>query len=163
MGAVRACSLVWARNKIGPKIASHDNARTAPFAVLTAVPPPVADPLFSVRSIAGSKAIITAMYTRKAASEDVLVALITRPQSKCGTGTDTVLAPRIFEADAADFLSTAQVSKREFGIYQGVDEDDPGPDQEVVFYRISGRWFAAISIIDSDNLAQGLPEQRTFS
>ena len=95
---------------------------------------------------------------QSSSSEAILDAL----QAEFGS----VLAERIFEAEAMDFLWAARVSERYVGSYGGLDQMGEEPDEElsrVAFLSsLQCAWHVGISLIDGEGRAVEMLWRRQF-
>lgn len=77
-----------------------------------------------------------------------------------------VLAERILEAEAADFLWDARVQERYLGQQIGLDFDDDDASQELsrvaTLSVLDGRWYAAMCLVDGEGTAVELLWKRQF-
>jgi len=91
----------------------------------------------------------------------------------CDAGMDAlraefggILAERIIEAEALDFLWNARVRERYLGQQIGSDFDDEDASQELsrvaVLSRLDGRWYAGTCLIDGEGAAVELLWKRRF-
>lgn len=77
-----------------------------------------------------------------------------------------VLAERILEAEAVDFLWDARVRERYLGQQIGFDFDDEDPSQELsriaILSVLDGRWYAGMCLVDGEGVAVELLWKRQF-
>ncbi len=77
-----------------------------------------------------------------------------------------VLADRIIEAEALDFLWEARVRERYLGQQIGWDFEDEAGFQEIsrlaILSILDGRWYAAMCLVDGDGVAAQLLWKRQF-
>ncbi len=77
-----------------------------------------------------------------------------------------VLAERIIEAEAVDFLWEARVRERYLGQQIGWDIDDEDGSQELsrvlVLSVLDGRWYAGLCLVDGEGAAVELLWKRQF-
>lgn len=77
-----------------------------------------------------------------------------------------VLAERILEAEAVDFLWEARVQERYLGQQIGWDFDDEDASQELsriaILSILDGRWYVGICLIDGEGAAVELLWKRQF-
>jgi len=77
-----------------------------------------------------------------------------------------VIAARIFEAEAADFLWEARVRERYLGQHFDVicDEDDASEDVSRIAFlsHFDGSWYAGISLVDGEGVAADLLWKHQF-
>ncbi len=77
-----------------------------------------------------------------------------------------VLAERIIEAEALDFLWEARVRERYLGQHFGWDLDDEDASQELsrvaILSVLDGCWYAGLCLINGDGVAVQLLWKRTF-
>ncbi len=77
-----------------------------------------------------------------------------------------VLAERIIEAEAVDFLWEARVQERYLGQQIGWDLDDDEASQELsrvaVLSELDGRWYAGMCLVDGEGIAVELLWKRQF-
>ena len=77
-----------------------------------------------------------------------------------------VLAERIIEAEAVDFLWEARVQERYMGQQIGWDSDDEDGSQELsrvaILSILDGRWYAAMCLVDGEGAAVELLWKRQF-
>jgi hypothetical protein len=77
-----------------------------------------------------------------------------------------VLAERIIEAEAVDFLWKARVQERYLGQQIGWDFDDEDASQElsrvVILSVLDGRWYAGLCLVDGEGAAVELLWKRQF-
>ena len=77
-----------------------------------------------------------------------------------------VLAERIIEAEALDFLWDARVRERYLGQQIGFDFDDEDPSQELsrvaILSVLDGRWYAGTCLVDGEGGAVELLWKRQF-
>jgi hypothetical protein len=77
-----------------------------------------------------------------------------------------VLAERIIEAEAVDFLWEARVRERYLGQQIGFDFDDEDPSQEfsriAILSVLGGRWYAGMCLADGEGAAVELLWKRQF-
>jgi hypothetical protein len=77
-----------------------------------------------------------------------------------------VLAERIFEAEAIDFLWQARVRERYLGQQIGWDSDDEEAAQELsrvaILSVLDGRWYAGMCLVDGEGAAVELLWKRSF-
>jgi len=71
-----------------------------------------------------------------------------------------VLAARIFEAEAVDFLWEARVKERYLGQHYDVGFEDPGDEHELsrvaILSAVDGSWHAATCLVDGEGAAVDL-------
>lgn len=71
-----------------------------------------------------------------------------------------VLAERIFEAEAVDFLWEARVQERYLGQQIGLDFDDEDASQELsrvaILSVLDGLWYAGMCLVDGEGAAVDL-------
>lgn len=77
-----------------------------------------------------------------------------------------VLAERIIEAEALDFLWEARVRERYLGQQIGFDFDDEDASQELsriaILSVLDGRWYAGVCLVDGEGVAVELLWKRQF-
>jgi len=77
-----------------------------------------------------------------------------------------VLAERIIEAEALDFLWEARVRERYLGRQLGLDLDDEDASLDLSRVAIvsvfGGRWYAATCVVDGDGAAVELLRKQSF-
>lgn len=77
-----------------------------------------------------------------------------------------VLADRIIEAEAVDFLWESRVAERYLGQQVGFDFDDEDTPQEfsrvAVLSSLDGRWYAGLCLVDGEGAAVELLWKRPF-
>ena len=77
-----------------------------------------------------------------------------------------VLAERIIEAEALDFLWEARVRERYLGQQIGLDFDDEDPSQELsrvaILSVLDRRWYAGMCLVDGEGAAVELLWKRHF-
>jgi hypothetical protein len=77
-----------------------------------------------------------------------------------------ILAERIIEAEALDFLWDARVRERYLGQPIGFDFDDEGPSQELsrvaILSVLDGRWYAGMCLVDGEGAAVELLWKRQY-
>jgi hypothetical protein len=77
-----------------------------------------------------------------------------------------VLAERIIEAEALDFLWEARVRERYLGEHVGCDLDEEQASQElsrvVILSVLDGRWYAGMCLVDGEGAAVELLWKRSF-
>ena len=77
-----------------------------------------------------------------------------------------VLAERILEAEAVDFLWEARVQERYLGQQIGLDLDDEDASQELsrvaILSVLDGCWYAGICLVDGEGAALELLWKRQF-
>jgi hypothetical protein len=77
-----------------------------------------------------------------------------------------VLAERIIEAEAVDFLWEARVQERYLGQQIGWDLDDDEASQELsrvaILSVLDGRWYAGMCLVDGEGIAVELLWKRQF-
>lgn len=77
-----------------------------------------------------------------------------------------VLAERIIEAEALDFLWGARVRERYLGQQIGLDFDDEDPSQELsrvaILSVLDGRWYTGMCLVDGEGAAVELLWKRQF-
>ena len=77
-----------------------------------------------------------------------------------------VLAERIIEAEAVDFLWEARVRERYLGQQTGSDLDDESASQEfsrvAILSVLEGRWYAGLCLVDGEGVAVELLWKRQF-
>jgi hypothetical protein len=77
-----------------------------------------------------------------------------------------VLAERIIEAEAVDFLWESRVAERYLGQQVGFDFDDEDTSQELsrvaVLSSLDGRWYAGLCLVDGEGAAVELLWKRPF-
>ena len=78
-----------------------------------------------------------------------------------------VLAERIIEAEAVDFLWEARVRERYVGQLIGSDLDDEDAAQEfsrvAILSVLDGRWYAGMCLVDGEGVAVELLWKRPFT
>ncbi len=78
----------------------------------------------------------------------------------------SVLAERIIEAEAGDFLWGARVQERYLGQQIGIDLDDEDGSQELsrvaVLSVLDGRWHVGTCLVDGEGVAVELLSKRRF-
>ena len=77
-----------------------------------------------------------------------------------------ILAARIIEAEALDFLWDARVRERYLGQHVRLDVDDEEPSQELsrvaILSVLDGRWYAGMCLVDGEGAAVELLWKRHF-
>lgn len=77
-----------------------------------------------------------------------------------------VLAERIIEAEAVDFLWESRVAERYLGQQVGWNFDDEDGSQELsrvaILSVLDGRWYAGLCLVDGDGAAVELLWKRPF-
>lgn len=77
-----------------------------------------------------------------------------------------VLAERIFEAEAVDFLWESRVTERYLGQQIGWDLDDEAAfldlSRVAILSVLDGRWYAGVCLVDGDGTAVELLWKRHF-
>jgi len=77
-----------------------------------------------------------------------------------------ILAERIIEAEALDFLWQARVRERYLGQQIAWDPDDENASPElsriVILSVLDGRWYAALCLVDGEGVAIELLWKRVF-
>jgi hypothetical protein len=77
-----------------------------------------------------------------------------------------ILAERVIEAEAADFLWNARLRERYLGHYIDAVDDEDFSSQEVsriaFLSFLDGRWHAGICLVDGEGSATDLVWKRTF-
>jgi hypothetical protein len=77
-----------------------------------------------------------------------------------------VLAERVIEAEAADFLWESRLRERYLGQHIAAVRDDSGSSEEVsriaFLSFLDGRWHAGICLVDGEGEAADLLWKRTF-
>ncbi|HEX8442517.1 MAG TPA: hypothetical protein VF631_02600 [Allosphingosinicella sp.] len=77
-----------------------------------------------------------------------------------------VLADRIIEAEAVDFLWEARVRDRYLGQHTGSDFDDEDASQEfsrvTILSVLDGRWYVGMCLVDGEGVAVELLWKRSF-
>ena len=77
-----------------------------------------------------------------------------------------VLAERIIEAEALDFLWEARVRERYLGQQIGFDFDDDDASQELsrvaILSALDGRWYTGMCLVDGEGAAVELLWKRQF-
>lgn len=78
----------------------------------------------------------------------------------------TVLAERIIEAEALDFLWEARVRERYLGQQIGCEIDEEDESQELsrvaILSVLEGRWYAGLCLVDGEGVAVELLWKRRF-
>ena len=77
----------------------------------------------------------------------------------------SVLAERVIEAEAADFLWESRVRERYLGQHIGAEEDELSFSEvsRIAFLSfLDGRWHAGICLVDGEGAAMELLWKRTF-
>ncbi len=78
-----------------------------------------------------------------------------------------VLAERIIEAEAVDFLWETRVRERYLGQQIGSDLDDDDASQEfsrvAILSVLKGRWYAGLCLVDGEGVAVELLWKRPFT
>ena len=96
------------------------------------------------------------------ASDRVMEALVAGLELEFGRGAGEALAPRILEAEEADFRWDARLEERWLGTYESFDDEDVELDRVACLGRIDGKWFCATMLVDGDGQAHGMVGCRTF-
>jgi hypothetical protein len=77
-----------------------------------------------------------------------------------------ILAERVLEVEAADFLWDSRVRERYLGQHIGVISGDGEPSEEVsrvaILSLLDGRWYAGICLVDVDGAVMDLLWKRAF-
>jgi len=107
---------------------------------------------------------IMAMFQPISQSVDrVMAALIAGLELEFGRGAAEGLAARFIAAEECDFCWDARIEERWLGAYATQSEDVFELDRVAILGRLDGRWFAAIVIVDGDEMAHGMMGKRLFS
>ena len=96
------------------------------------------------------------------------------PNRRCDMVVDTlraefgvVMAERILEAEATDFLWDARVKERYLGqhidVGFGFDEDETELARIAVLSLLGGRWYVAACLVDGEGLAVDLLWKQVFN
>jgi hypothetical protein len=102
------------------------------------------------------------VQTISAASDRVMVALISGLEIEFGRGAGEALAHRFLEAEEVDFCWDARVQERWIGAYESADDDEIELDRVQILGRLDGHWFVATMIVDGDGNAHGMLGRRSF-
>ena len=73
-----------------------------------------------------------------------------------------ILAARILEAEAADFLWDARVKERYLGQHFSLEEDGEELSRIAILSALAGRWHAALCLVDGEGSPVELLWKRTF-
>jgi len=93
----------------------------------------------------------------------VMAALIAGLELEFGRGAAEGLAARFIAAEECDFCWDARIEERWLGAYATQSEDGFELDRVAILGRLDGRWFAAIVVVDGDEMAHGMMGKRLFS
>lgn len=106
--------------------------------------------------------VMSMMQSIGAASDRVMVALISGLEIEFGHGVGEALAHRFLEAEDVDFNWDARLEERWIGAYESLDDEDFELDRVAILGRLDGDWFVAVMIVDGDGNAHGMMGRRTF-
>jgi hypothetical protein len=73
-----------------------------------------------------------------------------------------ILAARIFEAEAADFLWDARVKERYLGQHISLEDDAEERSQIAILGFLAGRWHVAMCLIDGEGSPVDLLWKQSF-
>lgn len=106
--------------------------------------------------------VMSMMQSIGAASDRVMVALISGLEIEFGRGVGEALAHRFLEAEDVDFNWDARLEERWISAYESLDDEDFELDRVAILGRLDGEWFVAVMIVDGDGNAHGMMGRRTF-
>jgi hypothetical protein len=146
-----------------PRFASQIGTPTprfaAPWAALTAAPPPAPEAPSSILKTAKME---TAMTSSMMISNVRCDALADALQAEFGG----ILAARILEAEALDFLWEARVAERYLGQHIGDELDAEDASQELsrllILSHLMGVWHVGLCLVDGEGTAVDLLWKRPF-
>ena len=155
----RGCPPIFFENRLPPR-----PLRGAPLrsAALTATPPPVLFTMFSMRRTEAKEMIVGMFQPISVASDRVMAALVSGLEIEFGHGVGEALAHRFLEAEETDFLWDAREQERWIGAYDSTNDEEIDLDRVRIFWRLDGKWFVAVMIVDGDGNPHGLMGKREF-
>ncbi len=130
----------------------------APSAALTAASPPAPQAPSSILKTAKMETAMTSSMISNVRCDALVDAL----QAEFGG----ILAARIVEAEAVDFLWDARVAERYLGLHVGDEMDAEDASQELsrmlVLSHLAGRWHVGLCLVDGEGTPVDLLWKRPF-